>query len=166
MKSIKVRKLSVEAFHKFGSYGTMISPDAEATGPKDATIVFYRDMVQQEIFGANPNYSTLQVKPRPQVIEYGEYHNNTCEVMMPLNGDAIIWAAPADCSDHVPVEKIEAFYVPQGTLLCLRPGVWHHAPYAVGKKALDVLIVLPERAYAKDLICYAIPKADQRKIVS
>ncbi len=166
MKSIKVRKLSAESFKKYGSYAAMINPEAETTGPKDASIVFYRDMVQQDLFGSCPNYSTLRVKARPQVIEAGEYHNNTCEVIMPLNGDAIVWVAPADCSEKVPVDKIEAFYVPQGTLLCIRPGVWHYAPFAADKNTLDVLIVLPERCYCKDLVCVNIPKAEQRKIVS
>ena len=165
MKSIKVQKLTVAGFAKYGSYASLINPDSIATGPKDASIVFFRDMVQQDLFGKNPSFSTLQVKPRPLVIECGEYHNYTCEVSMPLNGDALVWLAPADCSKHVPVENIEVFYVPQGTLLNIRPGVWHHAAFATGKDSLDIMIVLPERLYMTDLICADIPKSEQRRIV-
>lgn len=161
MKKIKVQKLTVASFHKYGSYAALINPDAETTGPKDGTIVFYRDMVQQELFGQNPSFSTCRMQPRPLVIDYGEYHNHTCEVSMPLNGDALVWVAPADCSDRVPVDKIEVFEVPQGTVLNLRPGVWHHAAYAVGDKPLDVMISLPERAYINDCVCLEIPEAER-----
>ncbi|MCQ2352278.1 MAG: ureidoglycolate lyase [Victivallaceae bacterium] len=164
MKSVKVQKLSVEKFAKYGSFAALINPDAETTGSKDASIVFYRDMVQQELFGRNPSFSTCRMKPRPMVIDAGEYHNHTCEVSMPLNADALVWVAPADCSKNVPVDKIEVFLVPRGTILSIRPGVWHHAAFAIDNQPLDVMIVLPERAYVNDCVGVAIPKADQRKI--
>ncbi len=164
MKNVKVQKLTVEKFAKYGSFAALINPDGEATGPKDASLVFFRDMVLPSFGGEIPAFSTLRVKPRPLVIDAGEYHNHTCEVSMPLNGDALVWVAPADCSKTVPVDKIEVFLVPRGTLLSFRPGVWHHAAYAIDNQVLDVMIVLPERAYVNDCIGAAIPKADQRKI--
>ena len=103
----------------------------------------------------------FDVSYRCRLIDAGEYHNNTCEVSMPLNGDALVWVAPADCSARVPTEKIEVFYVPQGTLLNIRPGVWHHAAFALDEKPLDVMIVLPERAYINDCVCLSIPEAEQ-----
>ena len=163
MKTVKVQQLSAESFKKYGSYAALINPDAESTGPKDATICFYRDMVQQELFGVNPSFSTCRMKKRPLIIDAGEYHNHTCEVCMPLTGDSLVWVAPADCSDHVPTDKIEVFFVPRGTILNVRPGVWHHAAFALDD-VLDVMIVLPERAYINDCICYAIPEADQVQI--
>ncbi|MCQ2380215.1 MAG: hypothetical protein MJ025_04760 [Victivallaceae bacterium] len=164
MKNIKVQELSVEKFARYGSYARLVNPDSDATGPKDAAIVFYRDMVKQELFGENPAFSTLMVKPRPNVIEFGEYHDNTCEVGMPLDGDIIAWFAPADCSEKVPVDKMEAFRIPQGTVFMIRPGVWHHAPFCVGSKPVSIMIVLPERCYCKDCKCIPIPKAEQRKV--
>jgi len=161
MKSVKVQKLSAESFKKYGTYAALINPDAETTGPKDATIAFFRDMVQQDLKGECPSFSTCRMKYRDLVIDAGEYHNNTCEVSMPLNGDALVWVAPADCSARVPTEKIEVFYVPQGTLLNIRPGVWHHAAFALDEKPLDVMIVLPERAYINDCVCLSIPEAEQ-----
>lgn len=161
---IKVQKLTAEKFNKYGSFAALVNPQSETTGPKDATIVFFRDMVQQDLSGKLPSFSTCQMKYRPLVIDAGEYHNHTCEVSMPLNGDALVWVAPADCSDRVPVEKIEVFFVPQGTLLNLRPGVWHHAAFAIEQKPLDVMIVLPERAYINDCVCLTIPENERPEI--
>jgi ureidoglycolate lyase len=42
--------------------------------------------------------------------------------------------------------------VPKGTLVVLRRGVWHHAPFAAGKSAVNAIIVLPERTYKNDCI--------------
>lgn len=165
MKTVAVQPLSPAKFNRYGSYAMMIDPCADATGPKDAPIVFFRDMVQQELFGANPSFSTCRMPERPLVIDAGEYHNHTCEVSMPMDNDALVWVAPAGAeTGRVPVEQIEVFYVPKGTLLMIRPGVWHHAAFSVNRKPVNVLIVLPERGYLNDCHGVAIPKSEQRKI--
>ena len=165
MKTVSVQPLTVEKFHRYGSYAALIDPCADATGPKDAPIVFFRDMVQQELFGANPSFSTCRMTSRPLVIDVGEYHNHTCEVSMPLDNDALVWVAAAGAeTDRVPVERIEVFYVPKGTLLMIRPGVWHHAAFSVDRNPVNVMIVLPERGYMNDCFGVQIPKADQLKI--
>ncbi|MBO4492529.1 MAG: ureidoglycolate lyase [Lentisphaeria bacterium] len=165
MKTVSVQPLSVEKFHRYGSYAALIDPCADATGPKDAPIVFFRDMVQQELFGSNPSFSTCRMTARPLVIDVGEYHNRACEVSMPLDNDALVWVAAAGAeADRVPVERIEVFYVPKGTLLMLRPGVWHHAAFSVNRKPVNVMIVLPEREYMTDCICAQIPKTEQVRI--
>ena len=43
----------------------------------------------------------------------------------------------------------------------LRPGVWHHAAYAVEERPLNVMIVLPERAYATDCYCTSLEESKQ-----
>lgn len=165
MKTVTVQPLSVEKFHRYGSYAALIDPCADATGPKDAPIVFFRDMVQQELFGANPSFSTCRMTARPLVIDAGEYHDHACEVSMPLDNDALVWVAAAGAEkDRVPVERIEVFYVPKGTLLMLRPGVWHHAAFSVNQKPVNVMIVLPEREYMTDCVGVQIPKSEQVRI--
>ena len=57
MKTVKIQQLSVEKFHRYGTYANMINPVADATGAKDAEIVFYRDMVQQTL-SDSPSFST------------------------------------------------------------------------------------------------------------
>ena len=164
MKTIKVQQLSVEKFHRYGTYAKMVDPVTDATGPKDAEIVFYRDMVQQTL-SDSPSFSTCFMRPRPMIINVGEYPDFTCEVSMPLDNDAIVWVAPAGASEEVPVDDIEVFYVPQGTLLSLRPGVWHHAAFTPNDKNVSVMIVLPERCYMTDCHVAEIPADKQLEIV-
>lgn len=156
MNKIKVQKLTYEAFHKFGTFAPLIDPlNEEAAGDKKAASVFFRDLLQQDMDAKTPSYSTCRVLPRPLVITDAEFHCHTCEVAIPLDGDAILWFAPATPDKKFPASQVEAFYVPQGCVVNCRPGVWHHAAYSLNQKPLNVLIVLPERTYAND--AYSIP---------
>ena len=166
MKTVKVQKLTREAFHKFGDYANLIDPlDQCATGPKDATLAFFRDMLPVDLGGAMPSFSTCRIMPRPMKIDAAEFHNHTCEAAMPLDQDAIIWVAPAGAGKDLPVDEVEAFYVPQGTIVKLQPGVWHHALFATEDRPLNVMIVLPERAYCNDIYCIEVAENDLLEVV-
>ena len=165
MKTIKVQKLSRDAFHKFGDYAMLIDPlNEEATGPKDAECAFFRDMLPVDLGGAVPSFSTCRILPRKMVVTDAEYHDYTCEAAMPLDQDAVFWCAPATAGSDFPADKVEAFLIPKGTIIKLRPGVWHHAAFATEDRALNVMIVLPERAYLNDIWCVSVP-ADQQVTV-
>ena len=163
MKKIKVQKLCRETFHKFGTYSMLIDPfTEEAAGPKEAGSVFFRDILQQDLGGKAASYSTCRVLPRRLEITDAEFHNHTCETAIPLDGDAILWFAPASAGRKFPADKAEAFYVPQGCAVVCRPGVWHHAPYAMNQKPVNVLVVLPERTYANDT--YSVTLSDEERV--
>lgn len=162
MRKIKIQKLSLEAFQKFGTFSPMIDPfAAEAAGPKDAECVFFRDILQQDIDGKAASFSSCRVLPRPLKITDAEFHNHTCETAIPLDGDAVLWFAPATAGKTFPSDKVEAFYVPRGCAVICRPGVWHHAPYSCSDKPVNVLVVLPERTYVNDTYCIALAEQEQ-----
>ena len=162
MKTIKVQKLSRDAFHKFGDYAMLIDPlTEEATGPKDAVCAFFRDMLPVDLGGAVPSFSTCRILPRKMEVTDAEYHDYTCEAAMPLDQDAICWFAPATASKDFPADEVEAFLIPRGTMVVVHPGVWHHAAFATEDKPLNMMIVLPERAYINDVYCAPVP-ADQQ----
>ena len=166
MKTVKVQPLSREAFHKFGDYANLIAPlDQCATGPKDGVIAFFRDMLPVDLQGAAPTFSTCRICPRPMIVTDAEYHDHTCEAAMPLDQDAIIWVAPAGAGKTLPVDEVEAFYVPQGTIVKLNPGVWHHALFATENRPLNAMIVLPERTYNNDCCCVAVDAEDQIEVI-
>jgi ureidoglycolate lyase len=164
MKTVKVEELSVEKFLPFGFYANLINPDAEKLGA--APIEFFRDMVQQDLGGApSASFSTLRVEKREPVIDVTEYHAMTGEGILPLDNDVLLHVGPATASDAgVPLDKIRVFRVPKGTMVVLRPGVWHHAPFTVDDKPVNILIVLPERTYANDCQVVELKKADRIKI--
>jgi ureidoglycolate lyase len=160
MGRVQVKELSPEAFQAYGTYADMIDPNAICIG--EEPVEFYRDMLRVDLGGAGAaSLSTCRVLRRPPVIEVVEYHTSCGEGILPLDGDVLIHVAPATPNGEVPLDRVEVFRVPRGTAVSLRPGVWHHAPYAVDTDVANVLIVLPERTYANDCEVYEIPEANQ-----
>jgi ureidoglycolate lyase len=150
MKTVKIEELSVEAFLPFGFYVRQIDPNAEKIGAPP--VEFFRDMVQQDLGGSSiVSFSTCRVAQRERVIDVTECHSKTGEGILPLDNDVLIHVGPATTNDEgVPIEKMRVFRIPKGTMVVLRPGVWHHAPFTVSEPVANVLIVLPERTYAAD----------------
>ena len=165
MRTIKAKELQVEAFLPFGFYANMIDPEAEKIGA--APIEFFRDMVQQDL-GNNAgrvSFGVCRVEPRELIIDATEYHSAIGEGILPLDNDVLMHVGPATPADgQVPLEKIAVFRVPKGTMVVLRPGVWHHAPFTTNGKPANMLIMLPERTYANDCHVFELKKQDQIKI--
>jgi ureidoglycolate lyase len=159
-KEAKIKELTAEAFKPYGSYANMVKP----TGPKMGG--FHPDMAVMTLGQANEAaFSVTQVQKKENIIDAMECHNHTGEGILPLDGDVLVHVAPASRTDKVPMDQVEVFRVPKGTLLILRPGVWHCAPFAEKTDVVNVLVVLPERTYANDIYFYMVPKDDQIRIV-
>jgi len=161
MRKTKVKDLNVEEFLPYGRYAHLIDPKSEKLG--SPPIEFFRDMVQQELgLGGSASFSTCRVEKRELVVDVIEYHTHTAEGILPLDNDILIHVAPASpCDSSVPIDKIVVFRIPKGTMLVLRPGVWHHAPFSVDDAPVNVLIVLPERTYANDCEVFELKQEDR-----
>ena len=150
MRTVQVQELSAAAFLPFGFYAHMIDPQGTKIGA--APVEFFRDMVQQDLGGSSiVSYSICRVEKRALAVDVSEYHTSTGEGILPLDNDVLIHVAPAGPPDAgMPLDLVQVFRVPRGTMAVLRPGVWHHAPITVNDDPANVLIVLPERTYAND----------------
>lgn len=164
MRTTKIKELTLEAFRPYGSYANFIDPACEKLGPPP--IEFFRDMLQQDLRpGGAASFSTCRVEKREMVVDITEYHTHTAEGMMPIDNDVLIHVAPATAADgHVPLDKIVVFRVPKGTMVVIRPGVWHHAPFTVNDAPANVLIVLPERIYANECAIFPLEEKDRIRI--
>ena len=163
MRKTKVKELSLEGFGKYGSFGNMINPDTVKLGTEP--IEFYRDMVPLDLGCRSiASFSVCRVLKRPGVVDVTEFHDGTAEGVLPLDSDILIHVAPATPVGEVPLDAIEVFRVPRGTFVALRPGVWHHAPFAHNADVANVLIVLPERTYAIDCHVTEIAEPDRVEI--
>jgi hypothetical protein len=80
---------------------------------------------------------------------------------LPIDGDILLHVGLATANNDLPLNKIEVFYVPKGTLVTLRPGIWHCVPFAYETDYVNALIVLAERTYAKDCIYYTLTDEDK-----
>lgn len=157
MKSLKAVPITHENFRAYGFLADIAHP-AEAYAMSDALPAFHRDMVLAPM--ANPApiaFGSLKINRRPMEIRDMEYHSAACEVMMPLDDDMVIYAGPAS-NDLVEPEKLEAFLVPQGSMVVFRAGAWHGAPWPVHHETATVLICLPERTYLTDTVKYPLPE--------
>jgi ureidoglycolate lyase len=164
MRRARIRELTAEAFLPYGTYANLIDPTSEKLG--SPPIEFFRDMVQQD-FGAarSASFSACRVEKREMVIDVTEYHTQTAEGILPIDNDILIHVAPATPPDgRVPIDKIVVFRIPRGTMVVIRPGVWHHAPFTVNDTPANVLIVLPERAYANDCEIFPLERKDRIRI--
>ncbi|MCP3968272.1 MAG: ureidoglycolate hydrolase [Lentisphaerae bacterium] len=162
MKKIKIQKLSIEKFHRYGSFANMLNATGDSIG--EGPFIFFRDMLHQDLSRDSVCYSILRVQPREFKIEASEYHNFTAEMLMAMDQDIAIHVAPADSGEDIPVDRFEVFRVPKGTMVILRQGVWHHAPFSLNDKPANILIGLPERLYKNDLVAMKIPEGKQPAI--
>lgn len=162
MRKVSIKELSREDFDKYGSFAPMLDPGGPHLG--SPPIEFYRDRVLLELGGRNAALSTCRVERRAGVVDVSEYHNGCGEALLPLDGDVLIHVAPADGGGEFPAGEVEVFRIPQGTAVVLRPGVWHHAPFAHEAERVNVLIVLPERTYATDCHVRELSKGRMVKI--
>jgi len=160
MSQISIQELTHEAFSPYGSFSHMINPQAPKLG--EAPIEFFRDMVLLDLgLAHSAAFSVCRVHRRPLRIDVTEHHDLCGEGILPLDQDVLIHVAVATAKGEIPFEKMEVFRVPKGTFVSLRPGIWHHAPFSHTAEVANVLIVLPERTYAKDCIVEQIPPARQ-----
>jgi ureidoglycolate lyase len=158
-----VQELTLENFSKYGSFANMINPKALKIGKKP--IEFFRDMVLLDLAtSTHASFSVCRVEKRSFIVDVTEFHSTCGEGILPLDADVLIHVGLATPQGEIPLEQIEIFRVPQGTLVSLRPGIWHHAPFAYQAEYANVLIVLPERTYANDCTVQEIPEGEQIEI--
>ena len=121
-------------------------------------------MVQSQL-GHHPvaSFGVCRVVKRPFVIDVSEYHDTCCELVLPQDGDVLMHVAPGGARRRsFPSTRPRSSSFRRGPICCLRPGVWHHAPYAFGTEVVNCLVVLPERTYKNDCTVYQFPA---RKVV-
>lgn len=164
MRTTKVKELTLEAFLPYRTYSNLINPATEKIGA--APVEFFRDMIQQDLgISGTASYSTCRVEKREMVVDVTECHSSTAEGMMPIDNDVLIHVAPATPADgSVPLDKVVVFRVPKGTMVVIRPGVWHHAPFTVNDSPANILIVLPERTYANECAVFPLEEKDRIRI--
>lgn len=164
MRELKIENLTLESFSPFGYFSSMINPDKIHFG--NPPIEFYRDMLQLNLSGSIiASFSICRVEKRPEIIDTVEYHSFCGEGILPLDSNILIHVANASRVGVIPLDEFRVFSVPKGTLVILKPGVWHHAPFVDGSDYANVVIVLPERTYANDCMVEKLSDEDKIKII-
>lgn len=154
---IKAQPLTREAFAKYGTYNNLLEPgEWPLQGDEEGFVKFYRDVVVSDIgLSHTPAFSNTKVKKRDMEVRFIEKHDRTCEGMMVLDNDCVMHLGIATPPGEFPTpEMLEAFIVPKGTFVNIRPGVWHDAPFVISAAEANTLIMLPECTYANDCVVH------------
>ncbi|HIX30543.1 MAG TPA: ureidoglycolate lyase [Firmicutes bacterium] len=131
MKTIKVQKLTKEAF---APYGEVLTTEGREAGGNPATHQWYPQAV---IIDAPTSINLMRVLQHDFVLKDFEAHDHTTENLIAMDGDLIVgMAAAGDLKE----ENVTAFYIPCGLGISLKPSVWHAVPMAVGKDVMSVCI--------------------------
>lgn len=163
MRQIICKELNRKEFRKYGDFQSILHPDGEKMGDKPSE--FFRDMIQLKLGNTNIlSVSSLRISMRPMIVDLLEYHNFCGEAIIPLDSDIIVQLAPATPKGESPYDKIEAFYVPKGTVVVLNPGVWHYSPFVIGSAEAHILCMLPERTYENDAYEVHFPESERIEI--
>lgn len=158
---IKVQPLSREAFAKYGTYNNLLEPgDWPMQGDDVGNVKFFRDVIVSDIgMSHSPAFSNTKVKRRPLEIQFIEKHDRTCEGMLVIDHDCVMHLGFATAPGEYPApEELEAFLVPKGYFVNIRPGVWHDAPFVIEGDEANTLIMLPECTYVNDCVVYEYPE--------
>lgn len=164
MRKIGIKKLTIEAFARFGSFASILNPTGDKMGA--SPIEFYRDSNQQFLGNANVvSYSACVVEQRPWIIDCSEYHNNTYESILIIDSDYLMHVAPAVPQGEMPYDSMEVFLVPKGTVITVKSGVWHQAGFPYKSIIAHILCALPERAYVNDCVFLTFPEDERIEVI-
>jgi len=152
MKTIKVQELSKKAFRQYGSYQNLLDNEdlAEASLMKKG---FFADLITLNFGGSTlPTVSVCNVKGEENnIIGFVEAHRNTCEGLLPLDADVIIFVGKVVRGELSP-DTIEAFLVPRGTFGKMESALRHGKQCVTAAGEAHVRYRLPQRTYHNDMI--------------
>jgi ureidoglycolate hydrolase len=164
MRQLTAKPLTTEGFAKYGSYQNLLDTSDLAKKSLLPPFGFYPDIMTTE-FGGAPTISVCHVKKSEKnVVSFMEAHAKTCECLLPVDGDVIIYVGAAFGPPEMwNTDRLEAFIVPKGTLVKLNALVIHGSQYPIDSDEVHLLCMLPARTFANDMLSTMI-KEDEEKV--
>lgn len=165
MYTIQAKELTQDAFKKYGVYQDLTDDEKLA----EASIIpsdFFADVIMLE-FGKG-NMPTVSVcapqKKDKMVISFLEAHQFTCEGLLPLDDDVVIFVGVPG-NNAFSVRDLEAFIVPKGTFIKLNPYIVHGTQYPLNREEAHVLCLLPGRTFKNDMIAHPLKEEEFAEII-
>ena len=157
MKTLKAQKLTNDSFRKYGVYQDLFNNE-EMKARVITEGSFYADLIALD-FNRAGNLPTISMchitKKEKNVVNFLEYHQYTCEGLLPLDDDVLIFVGIPGFGEMT-VDKIECFYVPKGTFVKLNPLVVHGSQFPVHNNEAHVVCMLPGRTFKNDMVAKII----------
>lgn len=164
MRKLKFKELTAESFQNYGTFSNLINPRAVKIGEEPCE--FFRDILQLNLGPASiASYSVCRLLSRDRIITNAEFHSYCSEGIFAIDGEVLMPVAIATRNGAFNPGSFEVFRVPKGTMLVLKPGVWHCAAFVHKSDCVNLLITLPERTYANDCNVIEIPVDEQIEVI-
>lgn len=167
MKEIKVKALEQQAFARYGEFINLLDEGALAA-KSIFPHSFFADVIKLDLGDTTlPTVSVCLAKRQEEKrIAMLEAHQFTCEGLLPLDDDVIIFVGIPLPGKKFSVDTVEAFYVPQNTFVRLDPMIIHGTQFAVHRETAHVACFLPGRTFRNDMLAEFLPEEGQAVIVS
>ena len=165
MKTIKVNELTQSAFRQYGIFQSLVDNEGLAAASVNKR-GFFADIMTLN-FGTTtlPSVSVCNVKRvDKKIIGFIEAHKYTCEGLLPLDADVIIYVGKV-IKGELSLDTIEAFLVPQYTFVKLEPLILHGTQYVIKAEEAHILCMLPQRTYSNDMISRVLDDNDKIEIL-
>ena len=150
-----IKELTLENFQKYGTFAPLTPPTTKPLAGENTPIRFWPDC--GGVLDLGPNASNqlaigiCQVDYRDFKVDVSEFHSSCGEGNIPLDGDIYIHVAVPTGNGEIDAKDIEIFKIKQGTVVIMKPGVWHHAPFSTKPgETVNTIIMLPQRTYFND----------------
>jgi ureidoglycolate lyase len=160
MHTIKAKELTTEGFEKYGVFQNLL--DNESMAKKSIfPSNFFADLITFDFASTTlPSVSICHVKKQEKnVVSFLEAHQYTCEGLLPLDGDIIIFVGTP--TKKFTVDSLEAFIVPKGTFIKLNPLIVHGTQYPMNNEEVHIVCMLPARTFRNDMIPQTIVNEDE-----
>lgn len=150
MRQIRIQSLRPDRFRKYGEYIHLLDDGALASAsvfPQS----FFADVLTLNFGGSlPPTVSVCQLRRAERsVVQFIEYHRNTCEGILPLDTDVILFVGVPEMG-KLSAKFIEAFRVPKGTFVRLNPLIIHGSLFPIEESGHS-LCLLSGRTFANDM---------------
>ena len=152
MKQIKAKPLCEQSFKKYGVFQNLLDDESMGTNSINPA-GFFPDLITLN-FGTTtlPSVCCCSVaKGEKNIIGSMEAHQYTCEGLLPIDADVIIFVGVMG-REGLSVDNLEAFIIPRGTFVKLNPLIVHGTQYCVNTDSAHILCMLPERTFKNDKI--------------
>ena len=151
MKQITVKELSREAFRQYGTYQNLLDNAEMATASVNKAGFFADIMTLNFATTTLPSVCVCNVKKEEKnIIGMVEAHGQTCEGLLPLDADVIIFVGRL-VRREFDLSTIEAFRVPKGTFVKLEPLIVHGRQFVNTADEAHILCLLPQRTFYNDM---------------
>jgi hypothetical protein len=94
---------------------------------------------------------SLECAPRPMAVAKMERHLKTREMLVALDGDAVVCMAPPQDPMGGSLTGVVAVKMRLGEAIVMDTGTWHWIPFPTGKKTVRYLVVFRNQTGADDL---------------